>query len=131
MIEINTDRNLLNVKYIQQFLSNTYWANKRTLKQVQESINNSLCFGIYLNKIQIGFARIVTDKVVFSYLMDVFIDKEFQSKNYGKILLSEIYKHNDLVNVRSHYLITKDAQDFYSKFGFEVYQNPDRFMLKR
>lgn len=131
MIKISTDKELLDLNHIYQFLSNTYWAGERTLKQIKESIDNSLCFGMYLNEEQIGFARIITDKVVFSYLLDVFIDEKFQGKDYGKKLLTEIYNHNDLIHVRSHYLHTKDAQRFYSKFGFEIYGTPEKFMIKK
>ena len=131
MISIKTDKKLLDVKYIYQFLNKSYWAAGRTLEEVQESITNSLCFGMYLDGKQIGFARIVTDKIVFSYLMDVFIDEQFQGNNYGKILLDQIYVHQDLIKVKNHYLMTKDAQNFYSKFGFEVFHSPDRFMFKK
>ena len=128
MITISTDKTLLDIKYTHQFLSKTYWANDRTVEQVKESINNSLCFGMYLGEKQIGFARIVTDKIVFSYLLDVFVDEEYQGKGYGKKLLMEIYSHENLAKVRSNYLMTKDAQDFYIKLGFEVHDKPDRFM---
>ena len=131
MITISTDKNLLDIAYIHQFLNNTYWANGRTMEKVQGSINNSLCFGMYLNGKQIGFARIVTDTVLFSYLADVFIDDKHQGKLYGENLLTEIYNHIDLKNVSTHYLITKDAQTFYTKLGFSEYPTPDRFMIKR
>lgn len=131
MIEISTDKNILDINYIHQFLINSYWAKDRTIEQMQESINNSLCFGMYVNGKQIGFARVITDKILFSYLADVFIDEAYQGKKNGEKLLTEIYNHNDLQNVSTHYLITKDAQTFYSKFGFEEYPTPDRFMIKR
>lgn len=127
---VSTKKNLLDIDYIYNFLIKTYWANKRTFDQVKKSIDNSLCFGLYLDQKQIGFARIVTDKVVFSYLMDVFIDEKHQGKEYGKYLLKEIYLHPDLVDVKNHYLHTKDAQDFYRYFNFEIYSTPEKFMVK-
>ncbi len=130
MIQISTDTSKLDVNYIHQFLNSSYWAKGRTLKEVESTIENSLCFAAYLNDKQIGFARIVTDKAIFSYLMDFFIDEKHQGKKYGQYFFSEIYKHSDLIHVKKHYLHTKDAQNFYKKFGFEIYKTPNRCMLK-
>lgn len=131
MIKISCDKKELDIDYIYTELIKTYWAHDRTLDQVIESIDNSLCFGMYLDDKQIGFARIVTDKVVFSYLMDVIIDEDYRGKNYGGKLISTIYKHEDLINVKSHYLHTKDAQTFYKKYGFDEYAYPFKFMIKK
>ncbi|MEZ4805279.1 MAG: GNAT family N-acetyltransferase [Bacteroidia bacterium] len=128
--EISTDKSRLNIDFIFSFLSTSYWASERSLEQVKSSIDNSLCFGLYQGTAQIGFARIITDQVVCSYLMDVFIDPKHQNKSYGKFLMEEIYKHPTLRNVKTHYLITKDAQNFYKNFGFNTYPTPDRFMLR-
>ena len=130
MIKISTNTEELDIDYIYNVLINTYWANERTKAQVQKSIDNSLCFGMFIDGEQIGFARIVTDKVVFSYLMDVFIDKKYQGKEFGSKLIEYIYNHEDLVGVKNHYLHTKDAQEFYRKHGFEVYGFPFKFMVK-
>ena len=59
---IGTDPSLLNIELIHDFLSNTsYWATGRSLGVVKRSIENSLSFGIYKGREQVGFARIVTD----------------------------------------------------------------------
>ena len=68
---ISTDKALLDRTMIFNFLSTSYWAQNRTKKEVDKAIEYSLCYGIYLNKKQIGFARIVTDYTIFAYLMDV------------------------------------------------------------
>ncbi len=63
--QISTDRSRLNADLIHDFLSNTaYWATGRSKDVVQRSIENSLCFGIYKNSDQVGFARVVTDYAV-------------------------------------------------------------------
>lgn len=128
---ISTDKTLLNIDFIYGFLSQSYWANDRSKEKIIESIQHSLCFGLYLDHQQIGFARVLTDKVVFSYIIDVFIDPNHQGKEYGQFFFKEIYKHPDLINVKAHYLLTKDAQEFYKKFGFFIYPEPEKFMVKR
>ena len=72
-ITVSTDKSKLNVPFIQNFLKDIYWAAGRTIQEVQTTIDASVCFGIYLNEQQIGFARVITDYVVFGYVMDVFI----------------------------------------------------------
>ena len=62
MIQISTDKSILQVNVIHQFLTETYWAKGRTIGEVKRLINNSLCFGVYINDKQIGFARIVTGR---------------------------------------------------------------------
>jgi len=131
MITISTDKSVLDINFIYNFLRNSYWANDRSKTEIEESILNSLCFGMYLNGQQIGFARIITDKIIFSYLLDVFIDGNHQGKAYGQKLLSYIYEHPDLINVKNNYLHTKDAQKFYKKFGFEIYGTPEKTMIKK
>ena len=73
---ISTDRGKLDVNYIHYFLSEeSYWAKNIPREIVQKSIDGSLCFGVYYQDKQIGFARVITDYATFGYLADVFIDK--------------------------------------------------------
>jgi N-acetylglutamate synthase-like GNAT family acetyltransferase len=77
-----------------------------------------------------GFARVVTDKVVFAYLMDLFIFEQFRGKGFGKKLVKYIVEHPDL-QVRLCFLSTKDAHGLYKKFGFSEMDDPQRHMFKR
>jgi N-acetylglutamate synthase-like GNAT family acetyltransferase len=131
MITFSTDKTKLDINFIYHFLSTSYWAKDRTKTQMQKSIDNSLCFGMFLNDKQIGFARVVTDKIVFSYIMDLFIDEKYQGKKYGQVFFEKIYKHPNLINVKKHYLHTLDAQEFYEKLGWEIYKTPNRHMIKK
>jgi hypothetical protein len=49
MITVSTDKTKLNVRFIQNFLKDIYWAAGRTIDEVQTTIDASVCFGIYLN----------------------------------------------------------------------------------
>ena len=51
--------------------NHSYWAKGRTLEQVKTSIKHSICFGVYVNGHQAGFARVVTDTVTFAYLVSI------------------------------------------------------------
>ena len=118
MITVSTDKNKLDVPFIQKFLKNVYWAAGRTIQEVQTTIDHSFCFGIYLDEQQIGFARVITDYVVFAYLMDVFITEEHRGKGYSSILIENMMNEPKLKNIKIWRLATSDAHFLYCKFGF-------------
>ncbi|WP_304197658.1 GNAT family N-acetyltransferase [Flavobacterium alvei] len=130
MISVSTDKAKLDVPFIQNFLKNIYWATGRTIDEVQTTIDSSFCFGIYLNDKQIGFARVVTDYVVFAYLMDVFIDKEYRGNGYSSILIEAMMNESELKQVKIWRLATSDAHFLYEKFGFKALAHPEKMMEK-
>jgi len=127
---VSTDKNKLDLPLIHSFLKNSYWAKGRTIEQVKKSIDNSFCFGLYLNQKQIGFARVVTDKVVFAYLMDVFVTEEERGKGLSKLLLQEIFNHPELQSIKTWFLATKDAHGLYEQFGFKKVTDTNKWMKK-
>jgi predicted GNAT family N-acyltransferase len=129
-IIISTDKNKLDISLIHEFLTKSYWAKGRTIDQVKISIENSLCWAMYLNDEQIGFARVLTDGAIVAYSMDVFITEKDRGKSYSKMLLNEIFDHKDLQLVDKWILATKDAYDLYKQFGFKEIENPERLMSR-
>ena len=130
MISVSTDKTKLNVAFIQDFLKDIYWAAGRTIDEVQTTIDSSVCFGIYLDDVQIGFARVITDYVVFAYLMDVFIAEEHRGKGYSTILIDAMMNEPDLKEVKIWRLATSDAHFLYEKFGFKTLAHPEKMMEK-
>lgn len=55
-IIISADKHKLDIEFIFNFLTNSYWAKGRTSNEVEKTIEHSLCFGIYINHTLIGFA---------------------------------------------------------------------------
>lgn len=130
MITVSTDKSKLDVPFIQGFLKDIYWAAGRTIDEVQTTINHSFCFGIYLDEKQIGFARVITDYVVFAYLMDVFITEEHRGKGYSSILIQNMMEEPKLKEVKIWRLATSDAHFLYKKFGFKALAHPEKIMEK-
>ena len=128
MIEISKDKSRLDINLIHEFLTKTYWAKGRTKEEVKTSIENCLCFGVYLENKQIGFARIVTDYVVFAYLMDVFVLPEHRGKGYSKQLMKAINEEPLLQSCKVWMLKTSDAHQLYSQFGYSALKHPDKVM---
>lgn len=127
---ISTDKNLLDLNFIHEYLRYSYWAKDRTREKIEISIENSMCFGVYLHEKQIGFARLISDYSVFAYLMDVFIVDDQKGKGYGLELLDFILKAPELKLVEKLMLATLDAHDFYKKKGFTLLKRPELMMEK-
>jgi N-acetylglutamate synthase-like GNAT family acetyltransferase len=126
---ISTDQSLLDIQFIHHFLDQeSYWAKGIPLERLETAIKNSLCFGIYHQNKQIGFARVITDFAVFAYLADVFITPEYRKQGLSKWLIQTILQHQDLQDLKRWLLATADAQELYRGFGFEKINNPDNYM---
>lgn len=116
---ISTDQALLDVDAVHRLLRGSYWAENRPKDTIQESIANSLCFGVYLraDQSQIGFARVVTDKATFSWICDVIVDEGHRGKGIGKALMAAVLEHQ-YVRSTMNLLGTRDAHGLYERFGF-------------
>jgi GNAT superfamily N-acetyltransferase len=125
---ICTDPERFDVPMIHAFLTQSYWAEGISLDIVKRSIEGSICFGVYHQEHQIGFARVVTDRATFAYLADVFILDDYRGRGLAKWLMATIVKHPDLQGLRRFLLVTRDAGKLYQQFGFKPLSQPERFM---
>jgi GNAT superfamily N-acetyltransferase len=123
------DRNLVDTTAVHRYLSEeSYWAKGISMDIVKKSVQNSLCFGIYKEKQQVGFARWVTDRATFAYLCDVYVAPAFRGQGLSKKLMSLMMFHPDLQGLRTYQLGTLDAHGLYEKFGFKPLAEPSRRM---
>ncbi|WP_379091822.1 GNAT family N-acetyltransferase [Pedobacter sp. UC225_65] len=123
------DSNLVDVNAVHHYLSTeSYWAKNIPLALVQKSISNSLCFGIYKDGKQAGFARWVTDRATYAYLCDVYVETAYRGQGLSKKLMSLMLFHPDLQGLRRYHLATLDAHGLYQQFGFKALENPERQM---
>ena len=119
----------INSEEVLRLLKMTYWANNRTIEQIEESMASSFCYGLFLAEEErlVGFARVISDLATTYYLCDVIIDPEYQHQGFGKALLSHIVSLPQYRKLRG-ILLTKDAHGLYEKYGFETVN--DRAMVK-
>jgi len=123
------DKNKIDAAAVHLFLhTKSYWAGGIPLETVIKSIGNSLCFGIYKDAQQIGFARWITDSATFAYLADVYVEEEFRGMGLSKKLMSLMLFHPDLHGLRRYMLATRDAHSLYSQYGFEPLETPENIM---
>jgi GNAT superfamily N-acetyltransferase len=126
---ISTDPARLDRELIHRFLSEeSYWAKGVTREAVDLSIDHSTPFGIYLGDDQVGFARVITDRVTFAWIADVFVLNEHRGHGLGKRLMGEILGHPEFQELRRWMLGTADAHGLYRQYGFRELQVPQRFM---
>ena len=127
---ISTDKAKIDIATVHHFLSQSYWAEGIPIEIVKQSINNSLCFGLYQLQKLVGFARVISDFATFAYLADVFILPEQRGKGLSKWLMKVIIEHPRLQGLRRFTLATKDAHGLYLQFGFTSFDKPERWMQK-
>jgi GNAT superfamily N-acetyltransferase len=128
-LEISTDRDRLDVAMIHSFLANeSYWVPGISRANVEKCIKHSLCFGVYVDGRQVGFARVVTDFVRFAHLLDVFVLPEFRGRGISKLLMENILTHPELRTIVRYTLGTQDAHGLYAQYGFTAPANPERQM---
>ena len=122
-------RDKMELSDVIQLLRSTYWADKRSDEQIEKSMQNSSCYGIYLEDEEklAGFARVISDYATTYYLCDVVIDAENQNNGLGTALVEYIESLPIYEGLRG-VLITRDAHSLYRKFGYEVLDG--RVMVK-
>lgn len=127
-IVVDSDPLRLDLALVHEFLATSYWAHDIPLETVRQSIELSLCFGVYESSRQIGFARVISDYTTFAYLADVFIVESHRGRGLSKQLMGAIRAHPRLQNLRRWMLVTRDAHTLYTQFGFNPLSAPERVM---
>lgn len=125
---LSTDPSRLDLAGIHEFLSKSYWASQRPRETFETAVKNSLCFGVYRGRCQIGFARVVSDYATFAYLADVYILEMYRGRGLAKWLVTSILSHPKLKPVRRWLLTTRDAHKLYRGCGFSELKEPEHHM---
>jgi protein-tyrosine-phosphatase/GNAT superfamily N-acetyltransferase len=125
---ISTDPALLDMDVVHGFLSRVYWCEDIPREVLERAVRNSLCFGVYVDGAQVGFARVITDRATFAYLADVFIVESHRGRGLSKLMMEVVMSHPDLQGLRRFSLSTRDAHGLYRQFGFESAKMPERLM---
>jgi GNAT superfamily N-acetyltransferase len=125
---ISTDPARLDLDAICDFFTRAYWTLGRPREKTERALANSLVFGVYEGKKQIGIARVVSDYSIVAYLCDVFIHEDYRSYGLGKWLIETVMSHPDLQGLRRWTLVTRDAHGLYKQYGFEPLADPNGWM---
>ncbi|GAA4114999.1 GNAT family N-acetyltransferase [Aminobacter aganoensis] len=120
VVEISFDLSRIDFGKTSEVIKASYWGAERSDEINRRAFDNSLCVGAYLDRRQVGFARVVTDNACFAYVCDVIVWPEHRGLGIGTGLVQALLDHPDLASVTGWSLRTSDAHGLYNKFGFEV-----------
>jgi len=127
-LKFHIDNSKMQLDVIYAFLTQSYWSKGISKQTVKQAIENSICFGAFIDSKQVAFARVITDKTSFAYLADVFVLEEYRGAGISKKLMAQVTMHQELQSIRRFLLCTADAHKLYEKFGFSSIETPEFFM---
>ncbi len=128
--KITNDIKKMDFARVTEMLKDAFWSKGIGIEEVKQGADNSaLVVGVFTPEgVQIGYLRVISDKTRFAYILDVYVDEHFRKKGIGQAMIQFILNHPKLKDVYQWLLITKDAHGVYSKTGFKLLENPDRWM---
>lgn len=115
---------------VTDMLKNIWWSPGIKKSEVMQGAQNSaLLVGAFTaDDQQIGYARVISDKTRFAYIMDVIVDDKYRRQGIGQAIIGYILSHKDLKDVYQWLLVTKNAHGVYSKVGFKPVSRPGDWM---
>ncbi len=119
-VEISYDCGRIDFARTSELIRTSYWGEKRTDAINRKAFGNSACAAAFIDGLQAGFARAMTDYACFAYLCDVIVWPDKRGAGIGKKLVRAMLDHPDLAGVPVFSLRTGDAHSLYEAFGFEV-----------
>ncbi|HNX32909.1 MAG TPA: GNAT family N-acetyltransferase [Holophaga sp.] len=126
--ELTTDPARMDLDAVYGFISQSYWGRERPKEVQRRAMENSICFGVFKDGVQVAFARVVTDKAVFALLADVFVHPDWRGRGLSKWIMEAVDAHPDLQGLRRFMLATRDAHGLYAKYGFKPLADPGVYM---
>lgn len=128
-LQISTDRSELDVPLIYRFLSEqSTWAVGIPRAVVDRAIENSLCFGGYVDGRQVAFARVVTDYATFGSIDDLFVVPEYRGRGYARALMETLLAHPSLQGLRRLSVASANGRGLFEQFGFAAPQHPETLL---
>jgi ribosomal protein S18 acetylase RimI-like enzyme len=111
-------------------LTNAFWCRGIKIDEVKKgAANSALVVGAFLSgDVQIGFARVVSDKTRFAYILDVIVDDAFQRVGVGQAMMRYVLSHPELKDVYQWFLLSSTAREVYRKVGFKELSHPEKWM---
>jgi GNAT superfamily N-acetyltransferase len=118
-IELSDDVARIDVDAVHRFLSEeSYWAKGRDRDSVARLIAEATrVVGAYDGGRQIGFARVVSDRVTIAWVADVYVLGAYRGTGLGEALMRALIDESGFSDIR-WMLGTLDAHTFYERLGF-------------
>ncbi|WP_041294828.1 GNAT family N-acetyltransferase [Isoptericola variabilis] len=140
MTEISTARHVfssdpsrIDAERVHALLStHAYWALGRPREVHEAAMAGSRNYGVYDAETgrQLAYARVVTDGATFAWLCDVIVDPDARGAGIGVRLVQGVLADLEPLRLKRIALVTEDAHGLYRKAGFEVLDDPERWMVR-
>ncbi|GAA2850979.1 GNAT family N-acetyltransferase [Microbacterium arabinogalactanolyticum] len=130
-VRVTTDLDDIDLDVVHRWLSEeAYWALGRSREVVEAAARASVNFGaLDADGRLVGYARVVTDRVTFAWLCDVFVDPAARGLGAGKALAGAVVAAVRPMGLKRVMLATADAHELYRRFGFEGVTDPEKLMI--
>ena len=125
---VTDDKTKIDFDMVYEFITKHSFSKGISRAKFDVAMNNSWCFGIFVDNQQVGFTRLITDYATFGWFRDVFILPENRNQSYALILMQYVIgkiKEKDFIRVM---LGTLDKHNLFKKIGLSELKNPERFM---
>lgn len=120
----------MDFKRVTEMLATSFWVRGIMIDEVVKGAQNSaMVIGAFdSNKQQIGYARSISDKTRFAYILDVFVEVSCRKQGIGQAMVKHLLNHPEMKDVYQWMLITKDAHTLYGKLGFTLIERVGDWM---
>ncbi len=130
--KISDALNRIDFPRVTAWLATTYWnAGVSQSKVERAATNSSMVVGAYLDDLQVGYLRAVSDKTTFAWLADVFVDEAHRKKGIATAMVRFAVEHPDYRTLNKWMLGTRDAHPVYAAAGFKPLDKPQNLMCLR
>ncbi len=114
---------------VTEMLGRAKWSIGISRAEVEQGARGSaVVVGAFLDGVQVGYARVISDRTRFGYLSDVYVDEAFRGQGIAKLMVERILGDERLKDVYQWVLRTTDAQALYEKCGFRPVVGPECWM---
>lgn len=128
---ITADKSRLDLQYLYNMLCiPSRYSTGLPPERFAPLVRNSVCFSVFHQGKQIGFARVITDFTEFASIWDVFVDEAYRKQGIGKTILTYLQGHPRLRGIFRWFLMTEDAHGLYQKYGFKTEAYNPYVMMK-
>jgi GNAT superfamily N-acetyltransferase len=118
----------MDFREVTRMLSNARWSRGIGEDEVRKGAENSvLAVGAFCGGRQVGYLRVISDRVRFAYLSDVYVDEGFRGNGIALAMVNRALSHESLKGVYQ-WLLRSSADELYRKAGFAPVSEPERWM---
>lgn len=112
---------------VTQMLSQAKWSKGIGMEEVKQgACYSALVVGAFYGDLQVGYARVISDRTRFAYVADVYVDEEFRRRGIARDMMAHILTHDSLKDVYQ-WVLRSAADELYEKMGFVPLSEPGKW----